>query len=472
MKIEGRENKLGRTGRIESVAAYVRVSTQEQKLHGLSLDAQKANLAEYAKAHGMKIVEWYVDEGVSGRKLIRKRPELQRMIKDAEKGQFERIIFIKLDRFFRSVAEYHECMKQIAPVIWTTTEEQYDLSTANGRMLVNMKLTVAEMEADQGGERIKIVNEYKASTGQPLSGNQPFGYMIGRDEATGRKNVIKDPDESPILDDIIKHYMTHQSRRKTIMYAHAKYHISFDQKQLLNLFNDTRLYGMYRDNPNYCEAYIDKETFDRLGEINNRNIKDNTKPNRTYLFNGLIKCPVCGRTLGGNTVVQKKKYRYKRYRCAQRGTSGTCTYNKSIYENTLERILLNNIETYLENAKLASAKVEESDEQKIYKYNIEEIHNEIDRLNYSWRKGKIRTLEKYEKDYDELMEHLALAEAERENYVPQDLSKVEAILQSGWKEIYNNLDEEHKRAFWRSFIKSFEPVWEGEEKGIKNIIFF
>ena len=82
---------------VELVAAYVRVSHQEQKLHGLSLDAQKMKLTEYAEKNNMKIVEWYMDEGVSGRKLIRNRPELQRMIQDAEKGKFERIIFIKLE---------------------------------------------------------------------------------------------------------------------------------------------------------------------------------------------------------------------------------------------------------------------------------------------------------------------------------------------------------------------------------------
>ena len=43
--------------KIEPVAAYIRVSTVEQKLHGLSLDAQKMKLKEYAKAHNMKIVE-------------------------------------------------------------------------------------------------------------------------------------------------------------------------------------------------------------------------------------------------------------------------------------------------------------------------------------------------------------------------------------------------------------------------------
>ena len=43
------------TRKIERVAAYVRVSTQEQKLHGLSLDAQKEKLKEYAKKHGKKV---------------------------------------------------------------------------------------------------------------------------------------------------------------------------------------------------------------------------------------------------------------------------------------------------------------------------------------------------------------------------------------------------------------------------------
>jgi hypothetical protein len=70
------------------------------------------------------------------------------------------------------------------------------------------------------------------------------------------------------------------------------------------------------------------------------------------------------------------------------------------------------------------------------------------------------------------MGRLKLAEDERSNHIPTDFTKVEAILHSGWKEIYNNLNEENKRAFWRSFIKSFEPDWDTPNKGIKNLIFF
>lgn len=462
---------------VELVAAYVRVSSQEQKLHGLSLDAQKMKLTEYAEKNNMKIVEWYVDEGVSGRKLIKNRPELQRMIQDAEKGLFDRIIFIKLDRFFRSVAEYHECMKRISPVLWTTTEEKYDLTSASGRFFVNAKLAVAEMEADQTGERIRIVNEYKVQTGQPLTGTHrlPFGFAVAPNEATGRKKVAHAPDEEPIVRELINFYMTHQSKRKTLVYLHTKYGIAMSYTTLSNLLSNTMLYGSYRDNPTYCEPYIDKETFDKLQDIQKRNIKENTAENRAYLFSGLILCPLCGCKLKGGHFQQKYKNSIgilKKYRCPNHRRNITCQFNKVVSEKTMERMMLAEIETLLKDAKIRAAKVTDSEAVEIPKHNIDEIHEQIDRLNYSWQTGKIRTVEQYEKDFAELQEKLEEAEAEQGTVIVKDFSKIDAILQTGWQGIYNNLDDEHKRAFWRSFIKSIEIHWTTEKKEIVKVNFF
>ena len=461
--------------KIEPVAAYIRVSTTEQKLHGLSLDAQKMKLKEYAKKHDMKIVEWYCDEGVSGRKLIRNRPELQRMINDAQKGNFERIIFIKLDRFFRSVAEYHECMKQIAPVVWSTTEEDYDLTTANGRMLVNMKLTIAEMEADVTGERIRLVNEYKAATGQPLTGSIPFGWTSAQNAETGRKKVVKDPDDAPILEDVIQHFITHQSKRKTVTYLHAKYHISMTQHAFSELLKNTMLYGLYRGNPNYCEPYMDEETFNKIQEIVARNVKENTAENRIYFFTGLIKCPECGRTLAGNIHRSNrivKTYKYKVYRCPKHRMNAECGFNKIVNESTLEKLLLKNIGRYLADAKIRSLEITDSGEEKIPKYDIDEIHAEIERLNYSWRKGRIKSIEQYDKEYDELMEQLDLAKSEQNEVEAKDFGKIEEVLHSGWETIYKELDDEHKRAFWRNIISSIEINWTTERKEITRVNFF
>lgn len=463
--------------RVELVAAYVRVSHQEQKLHGISLDAQRAKIQTFADQHNMKIVEWYVDEGVSGRKLIRKRPELQRMIQDAEKRKFERILFIKLDRFFRSVAEYHECMKRISPVVWTTTEEKYDLSTAQGRMLVNFKLTIAEMEADTGSERVHIVNDYKVSTGQPLSGSMPFGFKIVIDQNTGRKKIIRDPDDEDILEDMIQHYMTHQSKKGTIVYAHAAHHVSISHDSLTRLLSNTMLKGAYRDNPKYCEAYMTPEEFDKLQEILKRNVKDNTAENRAYIFSGLIKCPVCGCTLKGNIVYNRgrdknKEYKYKRYRCGKYRKDAACTFKKTLSENVVEKMMLENIEQYMEDAKIRSAEVSDSNAVQIPKHNIEEINDQIDRLNYSWQTGKIRSVEKYEKDFADLMAKLEEAEAEQGTVELKDFTKIETILHAGWREIYNNLDDAYKRAFWRSFIQSIEIDWSTSKKEIRRVNFF
>ena len=464
-------------GKGERVAAYIRVSTQEQKLHGLSLDAQKMKLTEYAKNNNMRIVGWYMDEGVSGRKLIKKRPELQRMIQDAEQGKFDRIIFIKLDRFFRSVAEYHECMKRISPVVWSTTEEEYDLTTANGRMLVNMKLTIAELEADQTGERISIINEYKVSTGQPLvgDGSQPFGFKNGIDEQTGRKKVIKHPEQKEIMEDLLNHVFTHQNKKRAIIYLNAVHHVTMPYNSLTKLLSNTMLCGEYRGNKNYCEAYLTREEFDRLQALLKNNVKCNTEK-RDYLFSGLIKCPVCGRKLAGNTQVRNrskdKVYKYKYYRCANHLTNATCDFSKRISENVIERLLLGNIERYLEVAKIKSAEITDSKSAKIPKYNIDDIHEQIDRLNYSWQTGKIRKVEQYEKDYAELMEKLEKAEAEQGSIPVKDFGKIEAILHSGWEAIYDNLDDAYKRAFWRSFIKYIEVEWTTDKKEILGVEFF
>lgn len=462
--------------RVELVAAYVRVSTQEQKLHGLSLDAQKMKLTEYAEKNNMRIVDWYVDEGVSGRKLIRNRPELQRMIHDAEEGKFQRIIFIKLDRFFRSVAEYHECMKRITPVVWSTTEEEYDLTTANGRMLVNMKLTIAEMEADQTGERIRIVNEYKVQTGQPLVGDrsQPFVFKNAVDPVTGRKKVIKHPEYKEIMEDLLNYVFTHQSKRKAVVYLHSKHHISMSYNGLGKLLENTMLCGEYRGNPNYCEAYLTREEFDKLQTIIKQNVKMNTE-NRDYIFSGLLRCPHCGARLSGGYQIHKKggkDYKYKRYRCPNFRLNNRCDFNKSLSENVLERKMLKDIEKFMEEAKLKSYQVVDSAAEKIPEYNIDEIYERIDRLNYSWNTGKIRTVEKYETDYAELMEMLEKAENERRDAPMKDFSRIEGILHDGWRAVYDNLDDAYKRAFWRSFIQSVELEWTTNTKNIKKVNFF
>ena len=130
------------------------------------------------------------------------------------------------------------------------------------------------------------------------------------------------------------------------------------------------------------------------------------------------------------------------------------------------------VEKFMNEAKLASVQISDSGEESVNKYDIDEIYERIDRLNYSWNTGKIRTVEKYESDYAELMEMLEKAEDERRAAPVKDFSRIEAILHDGWKAIYENLDDAYKRAFWRSFIQSIELEWTTAKKEINNVNFF
>ena len=470
-------------GLIIRVACYIRVSTQEQKLHGISLDAQRDKLKEYAEKHKLKIVGWYEDEGISGRKLIRNRPALQRMLNDAQAGKFDRIIFIKLDRFFRSVAEYHECMKKINPILWTATEEKYDLTTANGRAFVNMKLTIAELEADQTGERIDLVNEYKVKTGQALSGsqNQGYGYMVKPDN-NGVKRVVKDPEAAPIVEDYINHFLTYQNKRQAHIYVKNKYNINVSYNSLSRILEDTKLYGSYRGNDTYIDKpYIDKSTFNKIQKILKNNIKK-TGANRVYLYSGLIRCPVCGKTMtgkysGGKKINKKPSGKiytyytdYYNYRCNFAYKDDTCKFRKQPNEDYIEKTLLDNLDqyinTYISEVSVMDNSADKDNEQ--IKKKITSIKSEMTKVKRMYRKEDITEAE-YDEDMAELKDELRALESHLAPVEERDISKYDDLLKSGWRGLYNALTKENKRAFWRKYLKGIEL---NEDGTVKSPIFF
>lgn len=472
---------VGGENYIEEVAAYIRVSTQEQKLHGISLEAQVEKLTEYAEKHGMKIVKFYKDEGVSGRKLIKNRPALQEMIQDAEKGKFKRIIFIKLDRFFRSVAEYHECMKRLSVggVIWTATEEKYDLSTPSGEAFVNMKLTMAQFEADQAGERIRMVNEYKIKSGQPLYGSHclPFCFEVKQPEDGERHKYIAHRDED-IMRDLIAHVMKNHSVRAGLIYINNKYNRAFSYNAIMGALTNEMLYGSYKGNSNYVDPYMTKEEFDLMQKYIKRNPR--TSPSEhNYIFTGLIRCPDCGNRLNGSVIYNgqqkksgKKVYKYHGYRCHKHNSTKLCGFKPVVFESRFEREMLANLEGFLEKKRLNVIDVR-NETERVSKHDVEALQQELDRLNYSWQKGRIKSVEQYDKQYDELMAKIEEAHEEQSALHDEpDYEKIKQTLTSDWKDIYSKLDAEHKRSFWRSFVDEIQIEWTKDTKRIVDIKFF
>ena len=64
-----------------AVAGYLRVSTDEQAEHGVSLPSQKSRIIAYCQSQGWNLHDLYIDDGYSGKNL--NRPAIQRLITDA-----------------------------------------------------------------------------------------------------------------------------------------------------------------------------------------------------------------------------------------------------------------------------------------------------------------------------------------------------------------------------------------------------
>ena len=128
------------------VALVPRVSTDEQVRKGDSLDAQEDALVKFATENNMKIVGIYRDEGHSARKPVLKRPIMLQLLEDVKAGKIDRILVTKLDRWFRNIADYYEVQSILDryKVQWIATEEEYDTTTANGRLALNIKLAIAQ----------------------------------------------------------------------------------------------------------------------------------------------------------------------------------------------------------------------------------------------------------------------------------------------------------------------------------------
>ena len=93
---------------MKRAALYVRVSTQEQKNSGLSVDSQIDALEKYCEEHGYMVVGVYNDAGISARKKYTKRPALLQLLEDCKQCKIDIILFTRLDRWFRAVAGYYE----------------------------------------------------------------------------------------------------------------------------------------------------------------------------------------------------------------------------------------------------------------------------------------------------------------------------------------------------------------------------
>ena len=449
-------NKTNNKSIIRAVI-YIRVSTEEQARHGYSLQSQKERLIEYCKSKGYKIIETYADEGKSARSKLNNRKELLRLIQDAKDKKFDRIVFWRLDRWFRNIADFYKIQEILDTnhIDWECSDEEYNTTTSNGRLHLNIKLSIAQNESDQTGDRIRFNFSNMVKNKRAIQGSHcmPLGYKVTGEEKN--KHVVKDENTSKIVEDMFDNFKTFNSIRKTLIYINQKYNMKICYDSMRHYIKNELYTGTYKGIDNYCEPYITKEEYEENQKRIKRNIKQNNKK-YDYIFSGLIRCYNCGAKLSGfshRTTKPKygKVYLNYAYRCNKAFNSKTCKNMSPIFENNLEKYLIENIVEKANQYIIKEETTEKKQDNKIF--NTEKIKQKLDRLAELYIEGKI-SKEKYDSDYK--LYNDEIVKINKHNKSNKDLTKLKTLLNEDTLSMYNQLDNELKRAFWGTYIDYIE----------------
>ena len=122
-----------------NAVAYLRRSTDKQEQ---SLGDQRLEVSRYAEEHGYQIVREYVDDAISGTSA-EDRPGFQRMIADADAGDFQAVIVWNSDRFSRGdvteTEHYRYLLRQANVKVLSVTEDYLARDGIDGDVLRTVK---------------------------------------------------------------------------------------------------------------------------------------------------------------------------------------------------------------------------------------------------------------------------------------------------------------------------------------------
>lgn len=183
---------------------YVRVSSEDQAKSGLGLESQQAKIEAYAALYGHELVKIVVDAGESAKSL--NRPGIREALDSLSRGEAEGIIVLKLDRLTRSVADMGSLIDRYfgdkAGKALVSVSDQIDTTTAGGRLVLNVLVSVSQWEREAIGERTAAALESKARRGERKGGQAPIGSrweakrLVANDGESGAVSIIKQLRES------------------------------------------------------------------------------------------------------------------------------------------------------------------------------------------------------------------------------------------------------------------------------------
>lgn len=153
---------------------YARVSTDKQEN---SADAQQARIESFALAHGQPVARMFVDEDVSGSVPLQDRPQ-GKLLWD-EVGSGDVVVFAKLDRGFRSMADAASTLRvwRDIGIVMEVLDLPVPLHTPEGELIFHQFAAFSQFERRRIGQRVREVMHHLRDQGKPYASARPWGWV-------------------------------------------------------------------------------------------------------------------------------------------------------------------------------------------------------------------------------------------------------------------------------------------------------
>ena len=302
------------------IVAYVRVSTgSDSQIH--SFDFQEHYWQDRFNADpDYELIDIYADKGISGRS-IEKRPQFQRMLKDAKEKRFDAIITKSVSRFARNTVELLKSVRALREIGVEVIFENENIHTFDppSELYLTIAATIAENDLEVDSERQRWSIRNRCEKGWVSVGNGILGYRL-----TKSNELVIVPEEAAIIRFIFDRYIegagagtiAKELNDAGLVTAGGKefgittiFGILTNEKYMgdclmgkkVKINGELRMNtdGRYADQyytENHHEPIISKERFSQVQQL--LRARGNAKllghPKSSFDFSGLIYCAKCG----------------------------------------------------------------------------------------------------------------------------------------------------------------------------------
>lgn len=419
---------------VEKWAIYGRVSTDHEN-QKTSIPNQLNYCTEWVHRSGGVVYDTYIDDGISGKSMLI-RPDVQRLLADAESKKFCGVVFNNISRFGRDNLDLLWMKRKICDewdLRMVGLEEGYDSSKDDDELLFMIHAGMSQSMRKKLSRQIKYSCIRKAERGECAIPTPPYGYrrpriVIREDGTVIRPENYKlriDPEIAPIVRKMFELVKQGLGARLIIVamengnhpfdkpiptrFGAERWSISAILHILHNpaykgtiVFNQTR--SKNKKNPesewiitrNAHEAIVSEELWDEVQEIMGRRKTNKALGTNKALLSGIAKCGLCGKGMihasakaASGTVNMVYRYYYY-YRCIH----GHLTKKESliqIREEVLNEVILNALQEISFDLSLVDGLVSNQKEHlqgqsMVNEKEIKKIDKELTKVEKAFRK--------------------------------------------------------------------------------------